>query len=60
MHLLSIIYYLIILMHTLLSRVVPVNEEVAKVESVPEEEPTSVEVGFDICSTNSEPEFPID
>jgi hypothetical protein len=42
------------------SRVVPVNEELTEVESVPEEEPTSVEVGFDICDTNSEPEIPID
>jgi hypothetical protein len=37
-----------------------VNEEIAKVESVPEEEPTSVEVGFDICGTDPEPELPID
>jgi hypothetical protein len=37
-----------------------VNEEIAKVESVPEEEPTSVEVGFDICGTDPEPELPVD
>jgi hypothetical protein len=36
------------------------NEEITKVESVPEEEPTSVEVGFDICGTNLEPELPVD
>jgi hypothetical protein len=37
-----------------------VNEEIAKVGSVPEEEPTSVEVGFDICGTDPEPELPVD
>jgi hypothetical protein len=37
-----------------------VNEEVAEVESVPEEEPTSVEVGFDICGTDPEPELSVD
>jgi hypothetical protein len=37
-----------------------VNEEIAEVESVPEEELTSMEVGFDICSTNPEPELPVD
>jgi hypothetical protein len=42
------------------SRVVPVNEEITKVESVPEEEATSVEVGFDICGTNPEPELSVD
>jgi hypothetical protein len=36
------------------------NEEITKVEPVPEEEPTSVEVGFDICGTNPESELPID
>jgi hypothetical protein len=36
------------------------NEEITEVESVPEEEPTSVEVGFDICGTDSEPELPVD
>jgi hypothetical protein len=42
------------------SRVVPVNEEVTEVESVPEEEPTSVEVGFDICGTDVKPNFFVD
>jgi hypothetical protein len=37
-----------------------VNEEITEVESVPEEEPTSVEVGFDICGTDPESELPID
>jgi hypothetical protein len=37
-----------------------VNEEITKVESVPEEEPTSVEVGFDICGIDPEPELPVD
>jgi hypothetical protein len=37
-----------------------VNEESTKVESVPKEEPTSLEVGFDICGTDSEPELPVD
>jgi hypothetical protein len=37
-----------------------VNEEIIKVESVLEEEPTSVEVGFDICGTDPEPELPVD
>jgi hypothetical protein len=37
-----------------------VNEEVAIVDSVLEEEPPSVEVGFDICGTDLEPEFPVD
>jgi hypothetical protein len=37
-----------------------VNEEVVEVESVLEEEPTSVEVGFDICGTDPEPELSID
>jgi hypothetical protein len=37
-----------------------VNEEVAEVESVPEEELTSVEVGLDICGTDPKPELPID
>jgi hypothetical protein len=41
------------------SRVVPVNEEISEVESVPEEEPTSVEVGFDICGAEPEPELPV-
>jgi hypothetical protein len=42
------------------SRVVPVNEEIAKVESVPKEEPTFVGVGFDICGTDLEPKLLID
>jgi hypothetical protein len=37
-----------------------VNKEITKVELVPEEEPTSVEVGFDICDADLEPELPID
>jgi hypothetical protein len=37
-----------------------VNEEVAVIEPVPEEEQTSVEVGFDICGTDPEPELPAD
>jgi hypothetical protein len=37
-----------------------VNEEITEVESVPEEEPTSVEVGFDICGTDPELELPVD
>jgi hypothetical protein len=37
-----------------------VNEEIAEVESVPEEELTSVEVGFDICGTDPEPKLPVD
>jgi hypothetical protein len=37
-----------------------VNEEVAEVEFIPEEEPTSVEVGFDIYGTDSESEIPVD
>jgi hypothetical protein len=36
-----------------------VNEEITEVELVPEEEPTSVEVGFDICDADLEPELPI-
>jgi hypothetical protein len=36
-----------------------VNEEIAEVESVPEE-PTSVEVGFDIYGTDLEPELSVD
>jgi hypothetical protein len=37
-----------------------VNEEIAEVESIPEEEPTSMEAGFDICGTDPEPELLID
>jgi hypothetical protein len=37
-----------------------VNEEVAEVESVLEEEPTPVEVRFDIYDTDPEPELLVD
>jgi hypothetical protein len=37
-----------------------VNEEITEVESVLEEEPTSVEVEFDIYGTDPEPEPPVD
>jgi hypothetical protein len=37
-----------------------VSEEIAEVESVPEEEPMSVEVGFYICVTDPKPELPVD
>jgi hypothetical protein len=37
-----------------------VNEEITEVELVPEEEQTSVEVGFDICDTDQEPKIPVD
>jgi hypothetical protein len=37
-----------------------VNEEITEGESVPEEEPTSIEVGFDIYGTDPEPELPVD
>jgi hypothetical protein len=46
--------------HTLSSRVVPVNEEVNVIKPVPEEEQSSVEVGFDIRGTDPEPEIPVD
>jgi hypothetical protein len=36
-----------------------VNEEIAEVESVPKEEPTSMKVGFNICGTDPEPELPV-
>jgi hypothetical protein len=36
------------------------NEKITEVESVPEEEPTSVEMGFDICGTNPKSELSID
>jgi hypothetical protein len=36
------------------------NEEIAEVEFIPKEEPTSVEVGFDICGTDPEPELLVD
>jgi hypothetical protein len=44
----------------MLSRIVPVNEEVNVVVPIPEEEQSLVEVGFDICGTNPEPEISID
>jgi hypothetical protein len=47
------------LKHIMLSRIVPVNEEINVVKPVPEEEQSSVEVGFDICGTHSEPEIPV-
>jgi hypothetical protein len=37
-----------------------VNEEITKVESIPEEEPTSVEMGFDICGADPKPELLVD
>jgi hypothetical protein len=36
------------------------NEEISEVESVPEKEPMSMEVKFDICGTDPEPDLPID
>jgi hypothetical protein len=36
------------------------NEEINVVEPVPEEESSSVEVGFDICGTDPEPKIPVD
>jgi hypothetical protein len=44
----------------MLSHIVPVNEEVSTVEPVPEEEQSPMEVGFDICGTDSEPKIPVD
>jgi hypothetical protein len=44
----------------MLSRIVPVNEEVNMVEPIPKEEQSPVEVGFDICGTDLEPKIPID
>jgi hypothetical protein len=37
-----------------------VNEEINVVEPVPEEASSSVEVGFDICGIDPEPDIPID
>jgi hypothetical protein len=37
-----------------------VNEEITEVESVPKEEPMFVEVGFNICGTDPEPELSVD
>jgi hypothetical protein len=48
------------LKHVMLSCIVPVNEEGNVVEPVPKEEQSSVDVGFDICGTNSKLEIPID
>jgi hypothetical protein len=47
------------LKHVILSRIVPVNEEVNIVESVLEEGQSPVEVGFDIYGTDPEPKIPI-
>jgi hypothetical protein len=48
------------LKHVILSRIVPVNEEVNVVEPIPEEEQSPVEVGFDIYGTDPEPKIPVD
>jgi hypothetical protein len=48
------------LKHVMLSRVVPVNEEVNVVKPVPKEGQSPVEVGLDIYGTNPEAEIPID
>jgi hypothetical protein len=45
------------LKHFMLYCVVPVNEEVNVVEPVPEEGQSPVEIGFDICGTDPEPEI---
>jgi hypothetical protein len=37
-----------------------VSEEIAEVESVSKEEPTLVEVGFNICGTDPKPELLVD
>jgi hypothetical protein len=37
-----------------------VNEEVNVIKPVSEEVQSLVEVGFDICGTNPEPEIPVD
>jgi hypothetical protein len=34
-----------------------VNEEIVVAEPIPEEEQTSVQLGFDICGTDLEPEL---
>jgi hypothetical protein len=46
--------------HTLSYRVDLVNEEVNVIEKVPEEGQSLVEVGFDICGTDSKPEILVD
>jgi hypothetical protein len=43
----------------MLSRVVPMNQEVNVVEPVPEEGQSPVEVGFNICGTDPQPEIQI-
>jgi hypothetical protein len=48
------------LKHVMLSRIVPVSEDVNVVEPVPEEEQSPVEVRFDICRTNPKLEIPVD
>jgi hypothetical protein len=48
------------LKHVMLSRVVPVNEEVNIVEPVLEEERSPVEVGFNMRGTDPEPKIPVD
>jgi hypothetical protein len=48
------------LKNIMLSRIVPVNEEINVLAPVPEEEQSPVEVGFDICGTDPKPEIPID
>jgi hypothetical protein len=44
----------------MLSRIVPVSEEVNVVKPVLEEEQSPVEVGFDICRTDPKLEIPVD
>jgi hypothetical protein len=48
------------LKHVMLSRIVPVNEEVNVVEPITEEEQSPVEVGFDICGTDPKLEIHVD
>jgi hypothetical protein len=48
------------LKHIMLSRIVPMNEEVNVVTLVPKEEQSPVEVGFDICGTVLELEISVD
>jgi hypothetical protein len=52
-------YYFIMLKHVMLSRVVPVNEEVNVVEPVPEEGQSPMEAGFNIYGTDPEPKISI-
>jgi hypothetical protein len=44
----------------MLSRVVPVNEEVNVIELVPEKGQSLVVVGFNICGTDPDPEISVD